>query len=323
MNEIVPSASPEFSVIVPTRDRPDHVVACVATVLQCSRRFELIVVDQSADQVTQVVLRAFVGDSRFHYVRSRTRGVSAARNIGVTFASAAIVVFTDDDCRVPRDWLECFGAVLGRQSDVVVVCGRVEAPAASELVGYAAQFAARARVYRTYPPPGEWGIAANMAVRRSAFERVGKFDELLGVGSSLRSAAEFDLLARVLRAGLAIANAPEPSVLHVGVRKHGTPSRELFRGYGIGIGAAFAKHARIGGPAEALLYLRWLAHLWGGAATRFVTMRRPTGLTLARGFVEGTIASLRYPIDRDTRRLRPSKEAAAELEGATATDPAA
>ncbi|NRQ15798.1 glycosyltransferase family 2 protein [Ensifer sesbaniae] len=67
------SASPVFSVVIPTRNRPDILVDAVASVLeQTFSDLELIVSDnsQSADsELTQVALDQFRSDPRFRYIR--------------------------------------------------------------------------------------------------------------------------------------------------------------------------------------------------------------------------------------------------------------
>ena len=76
------SSSLSVTVVVPTRNRADHVAACVATILQNAGLDELIVVDQSDGLETRRALMNF-DDTRLRYVRTDTRGVTSARNIGI------------------------------------------------------------------------------------------------------------------------------------------------------------------------------------------------------------------------------------------------
>jgi len=57
------------------------------------------------------------------------------------------------------------------------------------------------------------GITANLSLRRSVIERVGKFDPLLGACAPLSSGGEPDMLFRVLRAGHKVVNASEVQVI--------------------------------------------------------------------------------------------------------------
>src|SRR5437868_14968070 len=67
MNEL---ASPELSVIISTRNRPEKLRRAVASVLENSvSNFELIVVDQSTDQLSAEFMATF-GDDRIRYLRT-------------------------------------------------------------------------------------------------------------------------------------------------------------------------------------------------------------------------------------------------------------
>lgn len=292
---------PRVSVVVPTRGRAGQIHDCVAAILACRGLAELIVVDQSADNATRAALESHLTDPRLRYVPSETRGVSSARNEAIALARAPLIAFTDDDCRVPRDWLEGIEAVFATQPDAAVLCGAVRVPDDLAPIGFAAQFAPKRRIYRTFPPPGEWGISANMTVRREVFDRLGRFDPLLGAGAPLRSGAEFDLLVRVWAAGLTVVNASEVEVIHTGIRARGAETRELFRGYGIGIGATFSKYARLRGRGAAGLYLRWLAHLMRSNLQKIFTLTRPIGIVFTLAFLYGTIISFSYEVDRKSR----------------------
>jgi GT2 family glycosyltransferase len=266
-----------------------------------------VVVDQSEGGDTELALSPYLNDDRVRYVRCPTRGVAAARNVGIAASVGALVAFTDDDCRVPPDWVERFVDVFSREPDVAVLCGRVRTPPGSEAIGYAATFEPVERVYAgRFPPPGrDWGVSANMVIRREALQTIGLFDELLGSGAPLRSAAETDLLVRAWRAGLKVVNVREVEVLHVGIRRHGTEARNLVLGYGIGMGAVFAKYARIGGHGARGLYLRWLVHLLARNVRSVLTLKRPTGIGLTIAFLGGSLASLRYRITRDPVLFKP------------------
>jgi len=133
-------------------------------------------------------------------------------------------------------------------------------------------------------------------------QRVGNFDPMLGAGAPLRSGGEPDFLFRVLRAGLKVINAHEVVVDHLGVRKFGRESQHLIRGYGVGTGAAFYKHVRLGDPAAARVYMKFV-----GANVRRVLVnlskgQGPVGLGYLLAFLSGAASSYRFRVDRERRQ---------------------
>jgi glycosyltransferase involved in cell wall biosynthesis len=287
------------SVVVPTRNRPAHMLECARAILAIDGFSELIVIDQSDDDATKTALDA-IADRRLRYVRDHRRGVTRGRNRGIEESRGGIVAFTDDDCRVTSEWARLLVRVFASNPHVAVVCGRVQVPPHEQ--GWAESFHPQHRRewQGRYPPMGQWGITANMAIRRSVLERTGAFDPMLGAGAPLRSGGEGDFLFRVLRAGLTVVNADEVIVNHYGFRAIGQETRKLIRGYGAGSAAGFFKHVRLGDVDGMRVYFEYLGSAIRLVAGNVIRGRRPTSAFLV-GFLAGTLDSLRFRIDRATR----------------------
>jgi glycosyltransferase involved in cell wall biosynthesis len=292
----------KLSVCLPTRNRHAHALACSQSILANQGFLELIVVDQSDGTETKDALSA-IADPRLRYVATSTRGVTAARNLGIDMAGGDLVAFTDDDCRVELNWVETMKAVFEQDPEVAVVCGRVHVPEELRAAGFAESFEPEVREWQhRFPPFGrDWGITANLALRRDIVARVGKFDPMLGAGAPLRSGGEPDLLFRVLAAGLKIVNARECSVEHLGIRKYGAEAQRLMRGYGRGTGAALFKHVRLGDRQAMGVYAGFLSANLRRVCGNLVRGRRPTGLGYLVAFVGGSVDSCRYRVDKQER----------------------
>jgi glycosyltransferase involved in cell wall biosynthesis len=291
--------TPAISVVVPTRNRPDHAGPCAASILKnLGDSFELLVIDQSDQDGTELALRAHADDPRLQYVRSSSRGASSARNVGIERSKAPIIAFTDDDCRVAADWIQQIATLFERQPDAALVFGRVSIPVELRGKGFAADFEPHQREYQHHLPPAElaWGLGANMAARRTLLDRVGTFDPLLGPGAPFYAGEESDLAIRALAAGYKVVNAAEISVLHLGIREGDEASR-LMRGYGRAMGATFAKHVRLGTRESKSLLVSWFTHFAGLGLRNAVRWKRPTGLGLVAGMLAGAYESLNQPID--------------------------
>jgi cellulose synthase/poly-beta-1,6-N-acetylglucosamine synthase-like glycosyltransferase len=99
--------SPEVSVIVCTRNRPNDVAISVPASLDSKfRDFEVIVVDQSSNEISaEFVRRSATRDSRIRLVCDRGKGSARAHHLAIAEAKGEIVVFTDDDCQLAAHWV--------------------------------------------------------------------------------------------------------------------------------------------------------------------------------------------------------------------------
>jgi glycosyltransferase involved in cell wall biosynthesis len=134
-------------------------VPCAGSILSnVGDDFELLIVDQSEDNATEQALAAYAGDRRFRYIRSSSRGASAARNVGVEQSTAPIIAFTDDDCRVSTDWLRQIATLLaGRavgklgQQQAVLLHQPVDPLGVDGIAAGGSPLALEERAIRRYP----------------------------------------------------------------------------------------------------------------------------------------------------------------------------
>lgn len=185
--------------------------------------WEIVVVDNnSKDQTRQVVEdfeRRFHG--RFRYLREERQGISFARNAGIREARGKIVAFIDDDETAAEGWLENLTANL--HSDEWVGAGGRVVPQwnrrrprwmlgeSSFLAGPIAMFEPTVHEVDLIEPP----FGANMAFKRSVFERFGVFRTDLGrVGNGMLSGEDTEFGRRLLNAGLRLRFEPNAITLH-------------------------------------------------------------------------------------------------------------
>lgn len=303
----------KVSVVVPTRNRPDQIGPCVASILSnAAPAFELVVVDQSDTDASGRALQAYRSDPRLRYEASTTRGAAAARNVGIRLSSAPLIAFTDDDCRVPADWVSRIQSVFESERTAGVLFGRVAIPDELKGTGFAADYEPQKREYLgAYPAATDtWGIGANMSVRRTVFEDIGVFDVVLGPGAPFKAGEEVDFAIRAIAAGWKIVNPVEVTLFHLGVRP-GSEGRTLLLGYLFATGAVFAKHLRLrtrgAGPLSANFFALHAKH----ALRSVITGSRPTGIGGIVSLVRGAAQSLRYSVDRDQQVYTPRDDARA------------
>ena len=291
-----------ISIVIPTRNRGIDVALAARAVLNDPCDLELVVVDQSTNDDSWVAL-AEVDDPRLIVIRSTETGISNARNTGVAATSAPIVAFTDDDCRPVSGWATAILSVFKTEPDTSLVFGRVVLPPTEE-GDFAPAFEPSRRIVqgRAPLPRRGIGIGANFAVRRTALERLGGFDPLLGAGAPCyRGAEETDIVLRALAHGMRIANVTECEVLHLGVRR-GPEVRDLIVAYRRAEGAAFGKYVRICGWPGIRDLGRWIGFECGVLVADALRLRRPQPGALLH-LVAGAAGSLRYGVNRRAQRL--------------------
>jgi glycosyltransferase involved in cell wall biosynthesis len=198
---------PRVSVIVPIYNGERTVEECVESILAVSfprNDFELLLIDNASSDSTSTILDRYL--DRATILHERKRGPAAARNRGLKNANGDIVVFTDADCVVDRDWLSRIIAPLD-DAAVGIVGGTILAMKPCNAVE---EFGERIHDHQMaieyYSPP--YAITMNWASRRSVIEKVGPFDE------ELLRCEDCDLAYRVVKAGYRIVHEPAAMVYH-------------------------------------------------------------------------------------------------------------
>jgi GT2 family glycosyltransferase len=167
------------AVAIPTQRRARYLDVALASILPqaAAAGAEVLVVDDGLDNATRAVAARHGARYLAH---DAPRGLNAARNTALRATDATLVCFVDDDVEVRPGWLAALlGAASACPDDVAVLtgpiharfedhrwraCGREGPPVTFMDLGAADRDCDHA-----------WG--ANMAVRRSAIERAGPFDE--------------------------------------------------------------------------------------------------------------------------------------------------
>jgi glycosyltransferase involved in cell wall biosynthesis len=221
--------------------------------------WEVLIVDNNSDDGTRSLISPLVEahPQRFKYLLEIRQGKSLALNAGVRAASGQVLVFTDDDCVPDPHWLASIAEEFAAKNPIDALGGRVELYDPSHqpftiLTGKervaivsAGQLLIRPQIF-----------GCNMAFRRSVFDAVGEFDPLLGPGARLGAAEDADFLYRIHRQGFTMFYSPDVLVYHNHGRTTDAEIDALMRGYYIGRGALYFKHA-FSGDTKALKIAYW------------------------------------------------------------------
>jgi len=172
------------SIVIPTRARLPYLEVALASIAPAARAAgaEVLVVDDAGPSPAARALSARFG-ARYE-PHPEPLGLNVARNTGVERSEGELVIFLDDDVRVSPGWLTALLDAARANPDVNVFTGPIE----PRLEGCAPHTCGREASPITaldlgphdVDAPHAWGT--NMAIRRSALQRVGPFDVSLEHG---------------------------------------------------------------------------------------------------------------------------------------------
>jgi glycosyltransferase involved in cell wall biosynthesis len=253
--------SKAVTVVICTRNRAEGLRTSLLSLQALEHeQLEFVIVDNApTDSSTRELVVGIAGeDARFRYVCEPHRGLSWARNRGLSHALGEFIAYTDDDVRVDPLWVRGLLRGFDRRSDVACVTGLVasaslERPveqyfdarvwwsSSCEPAIYDARHGPMGNGLHPYAAGG-FGTGANFAFHTPTLREIGGFDETLGAGSRCAGGEDLDIFVRLLRRGHAIAYEPAALVWH----EHRADRTELNRqmhAYGKALSAYLFKYA--------------------------------------------------------------------------------
>jgi glycosyltransferase involved in cell wall biosynthesis len=197
------NSRPTFSVVIPTHNRANLLPRAIHSVLnQTFKDFELLIVDDASTDNTKDVVKQFDDPRILFIAREENGGAAGARNTAISHASGKYVSLLDDDDEYLSDFLEStLHAFEGSSEDIGFSwCGvrwMKDTEKGQEVIKddlWQPKFRNREHAYLSFLRHRRVGTNCGITIRRSVFESVGIFDELLNAG-----AEDTDFLIRLVR----------------------------------------------------------------------------------------------------------------------------
>jgi glycosyltransferase involved in cell wall biosynthesis len=304
----------KVSVIVSTYNRSTFLKSAIDSILSNTYPdFGLTIVDQSENNETKNLVNQYKrDDNRIKYLRSE-KGKSRALNLGIKETEGEIIALTDDDCIVPRDWIEKIVLVFRLFPDAAIIFGDLiarEHDSSKEFIPE--YFSMNKKFSGVLSMKKGIGKGANMAIKKSLFEKVGCFDENLGPGMDLRASEDWDFTYRTLAKGLIIYDTDLLKVKHLGSRNLREAIR-LAKSYHVSTTAFLIKNLRCG-DVNAIFLLLWIIFIHCRAGVKIIGSITKWPLKIPRFLygilsicrtlfwtVIGVLKSFQYSVDKEMR----------------------
>jgi N-acetylglucosaminyl-diphospho-decaprenol L-rhamnosyltransferase len=233
---------PAVSAVIVNYRSAEHTVACVASLRACGVEDVVVVDNASGDDCRE---RLAVADPACVFLAmERNRGYGAAANAGVVVAGAPVVLVCNPDLIFEPRAVAALGWAFDADVALGAVGPRIDRPDGTRYPsarsfpsiidaaghGFVGLVTTSNRFSRRYLRPDaldagpvDWVSGACLAVRRSAFDAVGGFDEAFFMFME-----DVDLCWRLGRAGWRVAYEPRARVTHIeGVSRQSAPYRMI------------------------------------------------------------------------------------------------
>jgi GT2 family glycosyltransferase len=199
---------PLISLIIPNRNAGATIKKCLEAASALSdKNYEVIVVDDSSEDHSVEIIQQF----RCKLIRLKDRsGASKARNVGAGHCSGDIVLFTDADCVLPKDFLARVRKALSEHGRDVVIGGTYTQKPYDN--GFFSTFQS---IFINYSETKKFSnpdyVASHaMVLRTATFDAIGGFSE-----NFLPILEDVELSHRLRRAGYRLLMDPSMQVQHI------------------------------------------------------------------------------------------------------------
>jgi glycosyltransferase involved in cell wall biosynthesis len=173
----------KISLVIPAYNEEKYIGECLKSALQAvpsasGKIFEIIVVNNASTDNTESVVKTFTDNyPDLKIVNEPRKGLTKARQRGFWEAKGDIIAYNDADTKMPAGWTK--KVIKYFEEDEKVVC--VSGPG----IYYDQSFIGKILVwlywllmaYPSYFLVGYMVFGANFAVKKSALEKIGGFDE--------------------------------------------------------------------------------------------------------------------------------------------------
>lgn len=232
-----------FSLVVATYGREKEVDLLLGSIAKQDYNLDLIeviIVDQNVKNNLGPIIEKYEDILKIKHIRSKKKGASFNRNIGIQCAKGDILAFPDDDCLYYPDTLKSVNEEVNRDDTVSCFLGRIfDYSTGKNIVRNWKKYSFYVNWWNFYQNYSE---IVTFVKRKDGCDFC--FCEQLGPGTDFGSCEGVDYLTNFLREGLQIKYVPNISVWH---RQESIDMFDIDKNYyyGMGFGAFCRKNLNI------------------------------------------------------------------------------
>ncbi|MGL6167817.1 MAG: glycosyltransferase [Fusobacteriaceae bacterium] len=246
-----------FSMILATKNRDKEVDEFLDSIKKNDynlEKIEVIIVDQNQEIDLTTIINKYEENFDIIHIKSKLKGVSKNRNLGIKISRGKIISFPDDDCQYLNNTLKVVEDLIKNQN-IDAILGRIIDENGKDYIK-------------------KWKLSEKKVKKNNfisfnsmitIFEKNSKryFDESFGPGAKNPSTEDADYLYDLLKRNKNVLYSPEIVVFHPNVMINNFDKKKSYN-YGLGFGAFCRKYSDIYtlkifllGTALALLRTIW------------------------------------------------------------------
>ncbi len=261
----LPEDAPKISVVVCAYNAEPTMRECLESLTKLAYpSYEAIIVDDGSRDRTGAIADEY---PQFKVIHQPNRGLSVARNVGMTAATGEIIAYLDSDAMADPDWLTYLAWKFKTSQHVGVGGPNLPPPEGDWTANCVASAPGSPTHILLDDEIAEHIPGCNMAFRKQALVEVGGFDPTYTAAGD-----DVDICWRLQDLGYTIGFSPAAIVWHHR-RKTVKSYLKQQMGYGKAEAMLFRKHP---GKFNTLGTAKWAGRIYGGIRT---------GLALSRGCI--------------------------------------
>jgi biofilm PGA synthesis N-glycosyltransferase PgaC len=113
------------SVVVACRNEQETLpglLNCIATQIYPENLFEVIIVDDNSEDTTSEIVAGFKVISNILLINNRGKGKKQALRTGINAARGKLIITTDADCTMGKNWMRTIAAFYEMNKDDLIIC---------------------------------------------------------------------------------------------------------------------------------------------------------------------------------------------------------